>query len=115
MQVPKILYLNGSVDLNCTMVLEAKETVPQLVWNLPKGHLMSDRIVKSNQTKERNAKCGPSGRFECALIYKTLHIEPLVMEDMGTYTCMAVINGQSSNPSSIVLKDILQDREKAGL
>ena len=94
---------------------KADATVPQLEWGLPDGRVMNGRIAIGNQTKERGVRCGFSKRFGCVGISKTLHISPLFLDDMGKYTCTAVIgrNGMRSMPSSYVLRNILLDRKKA--
>ena len=90
-------------------------TVPQLRWGLPKGRFMDGRVSIGNQTKERKVRCDFGDRFDCVRISKTLHISSLALEDMGRYTCTAVIgrNGLESTPSSYVLRNILLDRKKA--
>ena len=90
-------------------------TVPQLQWGLPKGRFMDGRASIGNQTKERKVRCDFGDRFDCVRISKTLHISSLALEDMGRYTCTAVIgrNGLESTPSSYVLRNILLDRKKA--
>ena len=52
-------------------------------------------------------RCDFGDKFDCVRISKTLHISPLVLDDMGSYTCTAVIgrNGLESTPSSTVLRN----------
>ena len=90
-------------------------TALHLEWGLPGGRATNGRISTGNQTKERGVRCGFSDRFGCVGISKTLHISPLFLDDMGKYTCTAVIgrNGLKSTPSSYVLRNILLDRKKA--
>ena len=104
--------------MNCTMVMDqkTKNTVPQLLWGLPKGRGMNNgRVVIGNQTTQRGARCyyGGGRGFDCVRISKTLRISPLVLDDMGRYTCKAVIgrNGLESTPTSYVLRNILLDRD----